>query len=198
MGWNVTLLSDDDLDWGDLSRYHTIVTGVRAWNTRAPLKRPGRSRLLDYAQAGGTLLVQYNTAEDGLGERIGPKPFTISRDRVTVEDAPVRFDPKDPLLAAPNAITAADFDGWVQERGLYFAGRRDSTAYRSVLSCNDPGEPPRDGGLITMSTGKGLFLYTGYAFFRQLPACVPGAYRLFANLVSAEAAPPTDPPKRGR
>jgi LmbE family N-acetylglucosaminyl deacetylase len=190
MGWKVTLLSDADLDWGDLSRFHTIVTGVRAWNTRAPLRRPGRSRLLDYADAGGTLLVQYNTAEDGLGERIGPKPFTISRDRVTVEEAPVTFNPRDPLLAAPNRIGAADFDGWVQERGLYFASRYDTTAYRSVLSCHDPDEPPRNGGLIALPTAKGMFLYTGYSFFRQLPACVPGAYRLFANLVSAEGSAP--------
>ena len=186
MGWDVTLLSDDDLEWGDLSRFHTIVTGVRAWNTRAPLKRAGSTRLNAYVLMGGTLVVQYNTAEPGLGERMGLGRFTIGRDRVTVEEAPVRFDPKQVLLAAPNPITASDFDGWVQERGLYFASAWDSTHFQSALSSNDPGEPPRDGGMIYTNVGEGFFIYTGYAFFRQLPACVPGAYRLFANLVSAE------------
>jgi LmbE family N-acetylglucosaminyl deacetylase len=195
MGWDVTLLSDEDLDWGVLSRFHTIVTGVRAWNTRAPLKRPGRNRLQEYASAGGTLLVQYNTAEPGLGERMAPARLTVGRDRVTVEEAPVRFDSKEPLLVAPNAIAASDFDGWVQERGLYFASAWDSTTFRSVLSSNDPSEPPRDGGLLYTPVGDGLFIYTGYSFFRQLPACVPGAYRLFANLVSAEAPRPR---KEGR
>jgi LmbE family N-acetylglucosaminyl deacetylase len=188
MGWDVTPLTDADLEWGDLSRFHTIVTGVRAWNTRDALKRVGRSRLEAYVFAGGTLLVQYNTAEPGLGEKMASNRFTIGRDRVTVEEAPVRFDPKDPLLAAPNPIAPADFDGWVQERGLYFATAWDSTIYRAPLACNDPGEPPRSGGLIYTTLGDGLFIYTGYAFFRQLPACVPGAYRLFANLVSAEKA----------
>ncbi len=187
MGWDVTLLTDDDLQWGDLARFHTIVTGVRAWNTRDVLKRVGRSRLEPYVSGGGTLLVQYCTAEPGLGEQMGFGRFTIGRDRVTVEEAPVSFDPKEPLMAIPNRIEAADFDGWVQERGLYFASTWDSTTFRSPLSCHDPSEPPRPGGLIYQSRGKGFMVYTGYAFFRQLPAGVPGAYRLFANLVSLES-----------
>ena len=186
MGWDVTLLSDADLEWGDLSPFHTIVTGVRAWNTRDVLKRVSASRLAPYVFMGGTLVVQYNTAEPGLGEHMGFGRFTIGRDRVTVEEAPVRFDPRDILLATPNPIRSSDFDGWVQERGLYFANAWDSTYFKSVLSNNDPGEPPRDGGLIYKLHGEGFMIYTGYAFFRQLPACVPGAYRLFANLVSAE------------
>jgi LmbE family N-acetylglucosaminyl deacetylase len=198
MGWRVTLLTDQELDWGDLSRYHTIVTGVRAWNTREPLSGPGPSRLLDYVAKGGTLVVQYSTAERGLGERMAPRRFEIGRDRVTVEEAPVRFDPRHPLLAAPNPITASDFEGWVQERGLYFASAWDSSAFQPVLSSNDPGEPARDGGLLVAPHGDGLFVYAGYAFFRQLPACVPGAYRLFANLVSAEKPRGKGPESRGR
>ena len=195
MGWRVTLLSDQDLDWGNLSRFHTIVTGVRAFNTRDPLQRPGRNRLLDFAEAGGTVVVQYSTAEQGLGDRMAPARLAIGRDRVTVEEAPIRFpDPRHPLLTTPNRIGPSDFEGWVQERGLYFASRWDSTAYQSVLSSNDPGEPARDGGLLFATVGEGVFVYCGYAFFRQLPACVPGAYRLFANLVSAENP---RPPKRG-
>ncbi len=103
-----------------------------------------------------------------------------------------------PPQPSPNKITPADFDGWVQERGLYFASAWDSTAYESVLSSNDPGEPARDGGLLMAPVGDGLYLYTGLAFFRQLPACVPGAYRLFANLVSAERPRTRRPDARGR
>ncbi|HET9326682.1 MAG TPA: PIG-L family deacetylase [Candidatus Eisenbacteria bacterium] len=188
MGYDVTLLTDADLQWGDLSKYHTLVTGVRAWNTRDVLKRIGSSRLAPYVAAGRTLVVQYNTAEPRLGEQMGFGRFTIGRDRVTVEEAPLRMRESDPLLTAPNKIAAADFDGWVQERGLYFATAWDSSAFVAPLSSNDPGEPARDGGLIYKRHGDGHMVYTGYAFFRQLPAGVPGAYRLFANLVSLESA----------
>jgi hypothetical protein len=188
MGYDVTMLTDADLQWGDLSRFHTLVTGVRAWNTRDVLKRIGTSRLAPYVASGRTLVVQYNTVEPRLGERMGFGRFTIGRDRVTVEEAPLRMRESDPLLTTPNKITAADFQGWVQERGLYFATAWDSSAFIAPLSCNDPGEPPRDGGLIYRRHGDGYMVYTGYAFFRQLPAGVPGAYRLFANLVSLEPA----------
>ena len=188
MGFALTLLSDDDLESQELSRYDAIVIGVRAYNTRPRLKGLQR-RLLDYATAGGRLVLQYDTADDGLNDRLGPFPFKISRDRVTVEEAPVSLlKPQHALLTTPNRIVAADFDGWVQERGLYFANPYDPR-YDLVLSCHDPGEPARDGGLLYARVGKGTFIYTGYAWFRQLPAGVPGAWRLFANLVSAPARP---------
>ncbi len=184
MGYRVTLLSDDDLEGADLAGYDAVVTGVRAYNTR-PRLRALQGRLLDYVAKGGTLLLQYNTDDEALNDRLGPYPFRISRDRVTTEEAPVRFnDAGHPLLDRPNRITAADFEGWVQERGLYFASPWDSTRYETPLACNDPGEKPLAGGLLFARYGKGVFIYTGYAWFRQLPAGVPGAYRVFANLVS--------------
>ena len=138
---------------------------------------------MEYVKRGGTYLVQYVTPQKPESDDMGPYPFTIGRDRVTVEDAPVTFtDQADPLLNVPNRITQEDFQGWVQERGLYFAGKWDST-YRTVISSHDPGEQPLAGGLLVARSGKGNFVYTGYSFFRQLPAGVPGAFRLFANLV---------------
>lgn len=184
-GARVTLLSDEDLE-GELSGYDAIVTGVRAYNTRPRLKAL-QQRLLDHVAAGGTLVVQYNTSQDLVTDRLGPYPLKLSRDRVTVEEAPVTLlVPDHPLLSWPNRITPADFDGWAQERGLYFPGTWDER-YETPIATNDPGEPPRPGGLLFARHGKGAFVYTGYAFFRQLPAGVPGAYRLFANLVSAGA-----------
>jgi hypothetical protein len=145
-------------------------------------------RLLDYVAKGGRLIVQYNTSENGLGEALGPYPFTISRERVTVEGSPVTITkPDHALVTWPNRIAARDFEGWVQERGVYFAGPVDAR-YDTVLACRDPGEKDLGGGLIAARHGRGMFVYTGLVFFRQLPAGVPGAYRLFANLVSPEAA----------
>ena len=184
IGWQVTLLSDADLEASDLSHFDAIVTGVRAYNVR-PRLRALEPRLLDYVRAGGTLVVQYVTTADGPVTSLGPYPFTVSHDRVTVEEAPVTFvHPGHTLLTTPNAIGPADFDGWVQERGLYFANPWDPR-YETVLSCHDPGEPARDGGLLYARYGRGVFVYCAYAMFRQLPAGVPGAWRLFANLVSA-------------
>jgi hypothetical protein len=183
MGAQVTPLSDDDVETGDLSRFEAIVAGVRAYNTR-PRLRALQPRLLDYVSKGGRLVVQYNTNEPGL-DGLGPYPFTISRDRVTVEEAPVeRRDPDHALLTQPNRIDDRDFSGWVQERGLYFAQPFDGR-YQAPLSSHDPGEPPSEGGLLFARHGRGVFIYTGFAWFRQLPAGVPGAWRLFANLVSA-------------
>jgi LmbE family N-acetylglucosaminyl deacetylase len=185
LGATVTLLDDGDVETADLSRFDCIVVGVRAYNTR-PRLRALQPRLLDYVSKGGRLVVQYQTADDALKDRIGPYPMTISRDRVTVEEAPMRFLKTDhPLLNKPNKIADGDFAGWVQERGLYYANPWDPK-YDTPLSANDPGEPPRDGGLLYTRYGKGVFIYTGLAFFRQLPAGVPGAWRLFANLVSPE------------
>ncbi len=184
VGYDVTLLSDEDLEGADLSGFDAVITGVRAFNTRPRLKQQ-RRRLLDYVRSGGTLIVQYNTNRRLVTDEIGPYPFHISRDRVTVEEAAVTFlNPDHPLLNSPNKITQEDFQGWVQERGLYFADEWDGR-YQTVLSSHDPGEGPKEGGLLFARYGKGVFIYTGYAFFRQLPAGVPGAYRLFVNMISA-------------
>lgn len=182
MGYQVTLLSDDDIESTPLAAYDAIVVGIRAYNTR-PRLRTMQDHLLDYVSSGGTLVVQYNTVEDVLQDRLGPYPFKISRDRVTVEGSPVRFtSPDHPLLTAPNRIGPADFEGWVQERGLYFANPWNPE-YETPLSMNDPGEPPTGGSLLAARHGRGTYIYTGISWFRQLPAGVPGAYRLFANLV---------------
>jgi len=185
LGASVTLLDDGDVESSDLLRYDAIVVGVRAYNTR-PRLRALQPRLLDYVKGGGRLVVQYQTADNGLNNRIGPFPLTISRDRVTVEEAEMRTpSAAHPLLNKPNRIGAEDWQGWVQERGLYYANPFDAK-YDVVVSANDPNEPPRNGGLLYTHYGKGTFIYTGLAFFRQLPAGVPGAWRLFANLVSPE------------
>ena len=183
VGFTVVELTVDDLTADVLKRYDAVILGVRAYNTleRIRFQQPA---LFDYAKAGGTVIVQYNTSQDMRVEAPAPFPLTISRDRVTEENAEVRFlAPDHPVLNVPNKITAADFDGWVQERGLYFANKWDD-AFKPVLSCNDAGEPPRDGGLLVAKYGDGWFVYTGYSFFRQFPAGVPGAYRLFANLIA--------------
>jgi LmbE family N-acetylglucosaminyl deacetylase len=190
MGVRVTPLSDEDVEHADLSKYDAIVAGIRAYNTR-PRLRALEPRLLEYVAGGGRLIVQYNTSEPGLGEGLGPYPFTISRDRVTDETAAMTLTkPDHPLVTRPNPIAARDFDGWIQERGIYFAGPFDSR-YESVLACHDPGENDLAGGLIYARHGRGVFVYTGLVFFRELPAGVPGAYRLFANLVSPEPAAAT-------
>ncbi len=182
IGYRVTLLSDEELESSDLSRFGTIVAGIRAFNTRPRLKAL-HGKLMSFVEAGGVFLVQYDTTGGLATEEIGPYPFKISRDRVTVEEAPVTFtNPADPLLNVPNRIGPADFEGWVQERGLYFAGTW-SPKYETPLSMSDPGETPKLGSILFVRHGKGAFVYTGLAFFRQLPAGVPGAYRLFVNLI---------------
>ena len=187
LGYDVVELSDEMLENGDLSPFDAIITGVRAYNTRNILKLV-TEKLLQYVDRGGTLVVQYNVASGSLPERIGPYPFTIGRDRVSVENAPMVFlAPGHPLLNVPNKITPEDFKGWIQERGLYFASQWDEK-YETVLACHDPGEPDRTGGLLYGRYGQGIFVYTAYAWFRQLPAGVPGAFRLFANIISAGKA----------
>src|SRR5205823_1058777 len=133
------------------------------------------------------MIVQYNVADGRSSgvENIGPYPMTLSRDRVTVEDSRVTFiDSKSPIVNQPNKITESDFEGWVQERGLYFASKWDPH-YETVIECHDPGEKPMPGGMLLARYGKGAYIFTGYSWFRQLPAGVPGAYRVFANLLSA-------------
>ncbi len=189
IGLEVTAIDDVEASIGDLSKYDAIVIGVRAYNTldRMPVYQP---RLLEYVKQGGTLIVQYNTNR-GLKieeKELGPYPLELSRDRVTVEDAPVEIlAPNHPALNYPNKITAADFTGWVQERGLYFPSKW-APEYTALLGSHDPGEESHDGGLLVADYGEGHFVYTGYSFFRELPAGVPGAYRLFANLIALGAS----------
>ncbi|MCC6292435.1 MAG: PIG-L family deacetylase [Bryobacterales bacterium] len=190
-GSEVTLLSADGLARASLSSYDAIVTGVRAYNTRPDL-RANQDRLMQYVSGGGTLVVQYNVATGGpFGrasnelDRIGPYPLTVGRDRVTVEEAPLTpLDPESPLLSAPNRITPADYEGWVQERGLYFASKFDPR-YTPLWSAHDPGEQPSQGGTLWTRYGKGVYVFTPMSWFRQLPAGVPGAHRIFSNLVSS-------------
>jgi LmbE family N-acetylglucosaminyl deacetylase len=184
LGYEVVQLSDEMLENADLSLFDAVITGVRAYNTRGSL-RVTNGRLLQYVAHGGTLVVQYNVADGQSVDRIGPYPLTIGRDRVSVEDAPVvLLAPEHPLLNFPNKITAKDFEGWIQERGLSFASQWDER-YEILLSCHDPGEPDRKGGLLYARYGNGVFIYTAYAWFRQLPAGVPGAFRFFANMIAA-------------
>ena len=186
LGLDVTLLGRSDLEQGDLSRFDAIVAGVRAYNVRADLKA-NQGRLMNYVKNGGTYIVQYQNAEPGLN--MGPYPFTIpgtNRYRITVEDAPVTLPhPDSPLLQDPNRITPKDFDGWIQERALYVATEWDKQ-YQTVLASQDPGEDPMGGGELWTRYGKGVYIFTAYSWFRQLPAGVPGAFRLFANLLSAK------------
>ena len=178
----------------DFSRYESIVTGIRAYNTDEDLPAL-YDRILRFMEAGGTFLVQYNTNSNlHPGKFRTPYPYTISRNRVTEEDAPVTLAAAEhPLLNSPNKITEKDFEGWVQERGLYFASKADS-AYTHLLKMNDTGEAPMDGSLIVCNVGKGRYIYTGLSFFRQIPKGVPGALRLFANLLQP-ATTSTEPEK---
>jgi LmbE family N-acetylglucosaminyl deacetylase len=192
LGVSVEFVEPEAAKLEELLKYDAIVVGIRAYNSNKGMKEL-HPLLLHYVEQGGTLVVQYNTTPrffSGASDfqidpaTLGPHPFTIGRGRVTVEEAPPTFlDPKHPLLNTPNTITAADFDGWVQERGLYFASDF-GTNYTPLIAWNDPGEDPLNGALIVADHGKGRFIYTGISFFRQLPAGVPGAYRLWANLIS--------------
>jgi hypothetical protein len=184
IGFQVRDLSDDELQTGNLHQYHTIITGIRAYNTRDILQHC-QPRLMDYVKRGGRLLIQYNVSRRLKVNNLGPFPFKISRNRVTEEQAPITFlIPTHPLLNHPNTITAKDFNGWVQERGLYFAGSWDPR-YSTILASHDSGEKSQAGGLLYCKYGDGAFVYSGYSFFRQLPAGVPGALRLLVNLIHA-------------
>lgn len=183
LGYQVTLLEDADLESAGLEGFDAIVIGARAYNTR-PRLAAAQPRLLAYVEGGGTLVVQYNTSRGLVTDALGPFPLTLGRDRVTVEDVPVTLlVPDHPVLTKPNPISRADFDGWVQERGLYFPASWDPR-YDAPLAMQDPGEKALTGGLLVARYGQGTFIYTALAFFRQLPAGVPGALRLFANLLA--------------
>jgi LmbE family N-acetylglucosaminyl deacetylase len=183
LGFDVTSYEVSDLQNIDLNRFQSVVLGIRIYNVHPEL-RNFEQQLYEYVSDGGNLIMQYNTASRSGNNTFGPKPFEVSRNRVTEEDAVVTFlEPKHPVLNTPNTITVADFENWVQERGLYFAGSWDD-AYTPILSWSDTGEEPVQGGLIVANYGKGQFIYTGISFFRELPNGVVGAYRLFANLLS--------------
>ncbi len=184
IGLPITLLAAADLDHGDLGRFDAIVVGSRAYETDTALAK-ANARLLDYVRAGGLMIVQYQQYPfiDG---KFAPFPLEIARphDRITDETAPAKLLLADhPAFTTPNRIGAADWDGWVQERSLYMPGTWDA-AYTPLLEFQDPDQPPQKGALLVAALGKGTYVYTGLAFFRQLPAGVPGAYRLFANLLA--------------
>jgi hypothetical protein len=169
----------------DLSKFGTIVVGIRAYDTQKDVVTNNK-KLLDFVFAGGTLVVQYNA---GVGDfnsgKFTPYSAELSRARVSVEEATVDIlAPNDSVFHYPNTITQKDFDGWVQERGLYFMDKWDDH-FIALLSCHDPGEDAQKGGLLRAQYGKGTYIYAAYAFFRQLPAGVPGAVRLYVNLLSA-------------
>jgi hypothetical protein len=168
-----------------LSKYGTIVLGIRAYDTQKDVATNNK-RLLDFVSNGGTLLVQYNAATGDFNNgHFTPYPAQLTRARVSVEEAPVEIlAPNDSIFRSPNQITQKDFAKWVQERGLYFMSDWDSH-FTPLLASHDPGEAPLKGGLLRAQYGKGIYIYTGYAFFRQLPAGVPGAIRLYVNLLNA-------------
>jgi len=192
LGAQVVLLSAGDLASGNLSRFDAIVTGVRAYNVRPDL-RANQARLFAYVKNGGTMVVQYNVpdgqnpfgGDTTLLANIGPYPLTTGRERVTVEESPVEFvNPASPLLHQPNQITESDFQGWIQERGLYFASKWDPH-YQPLFETHDPMQKPQTGSTLYTRYGKGAYIFTAFSWFRELPAGVPGAFRIFANLLSA-------------
>ncbi len=181
LGYQVSFLDEVNLELEELKQYQAIVVGIRAYNTKEFLasKQPV---LMDYVKAGGNIILQYNTSSPLVTSQLGPYPFEIGRDRVTVEGSPVDGDWASSLLSSPNKMQQKDFEGWVQERGLYFASKVDER-YQSPLTLQDPGEAATKGALITAKVGDGTYVYTGLSFFRQLPAGVPGAIKLVINLI---------------
>ena len=181
LGYQVNFLTEENLEVDQLNEFQAIVVGIRAYNTQEFLASK-QQILLDYVKAGGNLILQYNTSSPLVTPNLGPYPFAIGRDRVTVEGSPVQADWDHSLLRTPNRLEGKDFEGWVQERGLYFASKVDER-YQSPLTLQDPGEAANKGALITTQFGTGTYVYTGISFFRQLPAGVPGAIKLFINLI---------------
>ncbi len=198
MGCQVDMLDEKTLSTGNLAVYDAIVTGLRAYALRPDL-RASQTRLLEYVNNGGTLVVQYNRLDDrrispsvaDAFDHMGPYPFVLSQgntQRVVEEDAPVKFlEPTSPLVRSPNVITSADFDGWIQERGVYFADTWDPK-YQAPFETHDTGEKELKGATLYTRYGKGAYVYTSFSWFRELPAGVPGAFRIFANLISAGKA----------
>jgi len=183
VGFKVDLLDKDQVTAANLKKYDAVLLGVRAFNTIDWLAFKNQD-LFDYAKNGGTVIVQYNTGHRLVTQDVAPMDIHISRDRVTVEDSPVKvLAPKHPVLNYPFEIAGVDFNGWVQERGLYFPDKWDKS-FEPILEMNDPGESPKQGSLLVAKYGKGYYCYTGLSFFRELPPGVPGAYKLLINLIS--------------
>ncbi len=184
-GLSVHMISPEELASGDLSRYNAIILGIRAYDVNEDVRK-NNARLLSFVEKGGTLVVQYNSGVSEFNSgNYTPYPAELGRGRVSVEEAPVEIlDPRDFIFNDPNDIVRDDFNGWIQERGLYFMNTWGGK-FIPLLSSHDPGEPPLQGGLLRANYGKGTYVYTGYAFFRQLPYGVPGAIRLFVNILSA-------------
>ncbi|MBV9574862.1 MAG: PIG-L family deacetylase, partial [Acidobacteriales bacterium] len=185
IGVDVSNIPAEEVGAADLSRYGTIILGIRAYDTQKDMVR-NNQKLLDYVSNGGTLVVQYNSGiADFNNAHPTPFPAQLGRGRVSVEEAPVEIlVPGDSVFHYPNLIQERDFGGWVQERGLYFMDHWDN-AFTPLLASHDPGEPALKGGLLRAKVGKGTYIYTGYSFFRQLPAGVPGAIRLYVNILSS-------------
>jgi hypothetical protein len=188
LGIHVHFLAQEDLASGDLAKYNVILVGVRAYAVRADL-RTYNGRLMNYVKNGGSVVVQYQTPE--IDHNFGPYPYSMTNnpEEVTDEHSVVTIlEPNSPLMKWPNAITTKDFDGWIEERGSKFLQTWDPQ-YQALLETHDPGQEPQKGGFVVARYGSGVYVYTAYAFYRELPLGVPGAYRLFANLVSLPQNP---------
>jgi len=183
IGYNVTRISPSSISDSSLKRFDAVVVGIRAYNIVEELKYKQKT-LLDYVKQGGTMIVQYNTSRGLLLNNLSPYNLELSRDRVTNENAEVTFlSPEHSVLNSPNKLTKSDFEGWVQERGLYFPDNWAEN-FTPILSMHDENETPKNGSLLVAEYGEGYYIYTGISFFRQFPEAVPGAFRLFANLIS--------------
>ncbi len=192
VGYDVTMIEIKDIQNSDLSGFDAIIIGVRAYNTISELKLYNK-KLFDYAFNGGTLVTQYNTSRRLNFDMLSPYPIKLSRKRVTDEYAEIRIlEDQHPVMNFPNKINASDFENWVQERGLYFPEEWDDQ-FKAIISCNDTGEDPLDGSLLVAEHGKGYFVYTSLSWFRQLPAGVPGAFRIFANILALGQEDPNRP-----
>ena len=183
MGYEVEIIKPEEIATERLQGFDVVMTGIRAYNTVNTLAFKQKT-LLDFVKNGKTMIVQYNTTDDLVTKDIAPFPLKISRDRVTEENAEVRFlAPNHAVLNYPNKITAEDFKGWKQEQGLYYPSEWN-TAFTPILSANDKGETPKNGALLIAKYGKGNYVYTGLSFFRELPEGVAGAFRLLANIIA--------------
>ena len=183
VGYKVDLFEKNDINIDNLKDYDALIVGVRAFNSDKSLLDI-KPQLMNFMESGGNVIIQYNTSRNLDVNKFSPYPFTLSRNRVSQENAPVRIiNSKHPALNYPNKITLEDFNGWVQERGLYFPNSW-SNDFETIISSNDKGESPNYGGILISKVGEGYFVYTSYSWFRQLPAGVSGAYKIFTNLIS--------------
>jgi hypothetical protein len=183
IGYNVAILKPSDITKETLSKFDAVVIGIRAYNILDDINYK-QQELFNFVENGGNMIVQYNTSNRLKVDEIAPYDLSLSRDRVTDENSEVTFlNPNHPILNYPNKITLQDFNGWTQERGLYFPNKW-SKEFTPILSMHDKNESPKDGSLLVAKYGKGYYIYTGLSFFREFPEGVSGAYRLFANMLS--------------